>query len=79
VDHLFGLTRNARPPAGIEADMEQARARAEAAGDEATPRFAVTSLTPCEVAARRLYEAVYCARSEMETLIKKCQLDLFAD
>jgi hypothetical protein len=31
------------------------------------------------VAARRLYEEIYCARGEMENRIKECQLDLFAD
>ncbi len=46
---------------------------------EANPRFVVTSLTPAEVAARHLYEAIYCARGEMENRIKECQLDLFAD
>ena len=29
--------------------------------------------------ARHLYEAIYCARGEMENRIKECQLDLFAD
>ena len=46
---------------------------------EANPRFIVTSLKPREVAARHLYEKVYCARGEMENRIKECQLDLFAD
>ena len=32
-----------------------------------------------EVAARPLYEEVYCARGEMENRIKEWQLDLFAD
>ena len=32
-----------------------------------------------EIDGRRLYEAVYCARGEMENRIKECQLDLFAD
>jgi len=39
----------------------------------------VTSLKRGEVAARHLYEQVYCARGEMENRIKECQLDLFAD
>ena len=47
--------------------------------DKANPRFVVTSLKRWEVTARRLYEAVYCARGEMENRIKECQLDLFAD
>jgi hypothetical protein len=52
--------------------------KAEVTGDKANPRFIVTSLTAGEVAARRLYEKVYCARGEMENRIKECQLDLFA-
>ncbi len=54
-------------------------AKAEWTQGEATPRFVVTSLTPTEAAARHLYEAIYCARGEMENRIKECQLDLFAD
>lgn len=50
---------------------------------KANPRFIVTSLAPAEVeaavAAKHLYETVYCARGEMENRIKECQLDLFAD
>jgi Transposase DDE domain group 1 len=53
--------------------------KAEVTGDKANPRFIVTSLTAGEVAARGLYEKVYCARGEMENRIKECQLDLFAD
>jgi DDE family transposase len=53
--------------------------KAEWTGGEANPRFVVTSLTPAEVEARHLYEAIYCARGEMENRIKECQLDLFAD
>jgi Transposase DDE domain group 1 len=45
----------------------------------ANPRFIVTSLTPAEIDARRLYETIYCARGEMENRIKECQFDLFAD
>jgi hypothetical protein len=40
---------------------------------------AVTSLKSREVAAQHLYEAIYCARGEMENRIKERQLDLFAD
>jgi DDE family transposase len=47
--------------------------------DKANPRFVVTSLLPAEAEARHLYEAIYCARGEMENRIKECQLDLFAD
>ena len=45
----------------------------------ANPRFVVTSLKPREIAARTLYEKLYCARGDMENRIKECQLDLFAD
>ena len=50
--------------------------KAEWTGGEANPRFAVTSLKPAEVEARHLYEAITCARGEMENRIKECQLDL---
>ncbi len=53
--------------------------KAEWTGGEANPRFVVTSLKPAEAQARHLYEAIYCARGEMENRIKECQLDLFAD
>ena len=53
--------------------------KAEITGGEVNPRFVVTSLKPGEVGAQRLYEAIYCARGEMENRIKECQLDLFAD
>ncbi len=46
------------------------------AGGE-NPRFIVTSLADAD--ARHLYEAVYCARGEMENRIKEQQLMLFAD
>ena len=54
-------------------------AKAEHLPRGANPRFVVTSLSPEEYAARPLYEALYCARGEMENRIKECQLDLFAD
>jgi hypothetical protein len=53
--------------------------KAEWTQGEANPRFVVTSLAPAEAEARYLYEAIYCARGEMENRIKECQLDLFAD
>ena len=53
--------------------------KAEWTGGKANPRFVVTSLRPGEARCRRLYETLYCARSEMENRIKECQLDLFAD
>jgi hypothetical protein len=54
-------------------------AKAEWTGDAANPRFVVTSLKRAEAGARHLYEAVYCARGDMENRIKECQADLFAD
>lgn len=54
-------------------------AKAEWTRGEANPRFVVTSLKPDHLAARPLYEQLYCARGEMENRIKECQLDLFAD
>jgi hypothetical protein len=54
-------------------------AKAEWTGGDANPRFVVTSLKPREIAARHLYEQVYCARGDMENRIKECQGDLFAD
>ena len=62
-------------------------AKAEWTGDAANPRFIVTSLKRSEAGARHLYEAVYCARGDMENRIKslpptrsgECQADLFAD
>lgn len=53
--------------------------KAEWTTGEANPRFIVTSLSPDEIDARRLYKVIYCARGEMENRIKECQLDLFAD
>jgi hypothetical protein len=47
--------------------------------DGANPRFVVTSLAAEAVAARALYERLYCARGDMENRIKECQLDLFAE
>lgn len=54
-------------------------AKAEWTHGEANPRFVVTSLSTDKVAAKSLYEDLYCARGEMENRIKECQLDLFAD
>ena len=45
----------------------------------ANPRFVVTSMGPETMAARALYEEVYCARGDMENRIKEQQLALFAD
>jgi hypothetical protein len=54
-------------------------AKAEFTGDEANPRFVVTSLKRTECKPKYLYEKIYCARGEMENRIKECQLDLYAD
>ena len=43
------------------------------------PRFIVTNLGINRIRARRLYEALYCARGDMENRIKEQQLGLFAD
>jgi len=59
--------------------MRRVIGKAEWTQGAANPRFIVTSLTPAEIDARRLYEVIYCARGEMENRIKECQLDLFAD
>ena len=45
----------------------------------ANPRFIVTSVPIEECDGRTLYEAVYCARGDMENRIKEQQLGLFAD
>jgi hypothetical protein len=54
-------------------------AKAEHLAKGSNPRFVVTSLPAAAIAARSLYEAVYCARGEVENRIKEQQLDLFAD
>jgi hypothetical protein len=54
-------------------------AKAEWTQGGPNPRFIVTSLKAAEIEGRRLYEDVHCARGEMESRIKECQLDLFAD
>ena len=43
------------------------------------PRFVVTSLATDTMAARAVYEELYCARGDMENRIKEQQLALFAD
>ncbi len=53
--------------------------KAESLAKGENPRFIVTSLAPEEWEARVLYEALYCARGEMENRIKEQQLQLFAD
>jgi hypothetical protein len=54
-------------------------AKAEHLTQGPNPRFIVTSLPADAIAARTLYEDVYCARGDVENRIKEQQLDLFAD
>jgi Transposase DDE domain group 1 len=54
-------------------------AKAEHLPKGANPRFVVTSLPTHTIDAPTLYEAVYCARGDVENRIKEQQLDLFAD
>jgi len=54
-------------------------AKAEHLEKGSNPRFVVTSLPQRDFPAAVLYEALYCARGEMENRIKEQQLGLFAD
>lgn len=54
-------------------------AKAEWTQSEANPRFIVTSLPADVIEARKLYEAIYCKRGEMENRIKETKSDLFGD
>jgi hypothetical protein len=54
-------------------------AKAEHLAKGANPRFVVTSLRVTAIDGKTLYEAIYCARGEVENRIKEQQLDLFAD
>jgi len=54
-------------------------AKAEHLADKANPRFVVTSLPADTFSARTVYERLYCARGNMENIIKEQQLDLFSD
>jgi hypothetical protein len=54
-------------------------AKAEHLAGGPNPRFVVTSLPAQRLAAKELYEDLYCARGEMENRIKEQQLCLFAD
>jgi len=53
--------------------------KAEYLGKGENPRFVVTNLGREEIAARELYEDMYCARGDRENRIKEQQLYLFAD
>jgi hypothetical protein len=52
--------------------------KAEHTGEGPNPRFVVTSLKRGKIAARELYEDLYCARGEAENRIGE-QFELFAD
>jgi len=52
--------------------------KAEHIDGKENPRFVVTSLSPEQWPAQRLYEELYCARGDMENRIKE-QFSLFAD
>ena len=54
-------------------------AKAEYLAGKDNPRFVVTTLSQERIAARELYEDLYCARGDMENRIKEQQLDMFAD
>jgi len=54
-------------------------AKAEHLEKGSNPRFVVTSLPNKGFPAAALYEALYCARGEMENRIKEQQLGLFSD
>jgi Transposase DDE domain group 1 len=53
-------------------------AKAEHIDGKENPRFVVTSLSPNEWPAQKLYEELYCERGDMENRIKE-QFSLFAD
>jgi hypothetical protein len=54
-------------------------AKAEHLNQGSNPRFVVTSMPAKWFPAAVVYEAVYCARGEMENRIKEQQMGLFAD
>jgi hypothetical protein len=54
-------------------------AKAEWLGNNANPRFVVTSLAADRAQAQSLYEDIYCARGDMENRIKEAQGDLFGE
>lgn len=63
----------------VVAKAEQLTPSTASADGKSNPRFVVTSLGADALDARTLYEALYCARGEMENRIKEQQLMLFAD
>jgi hypothetical protein len=54
-------------------------AKAEVTKEGENPRFVVTNFTVKQYAAQPLYERVYCARGEMENVLKQALLDMAAD
>lgn len=54
-------------------------AKAKWTKGEGSPCFVVTSLKRAEIGARHLHEDIYCACGDMESRIKECQLDRYAD
>ncbi len=72
VEYVLGIAQNARLKRSLIG-------KAEHLPRGANPRFVVTSLGAGRMAARTLYEQVYCARGDMENRIKEQQLALFAD
>lgn len=63
---------------GSWARQRRVVAKAEHIEGKENPRFVVTSLTPADWSAQKLYEELYCARGDMENRIKE-QFMLFAD
>lgn len=62
--------------AGSWSRLRRVIAKAEVTDLGENPSYVVTNL---DGDARQLYDQVYCARGEMESRIKECQLGLFAD
>jgi len=63
----------------VVAKAEQLTAPTDVGEGKRNPRFVVTSRSRTQVNAQTLYDAVYCARGEMENRIKEQPLMLFAD
>ena len=62
--------------AGTWDKLRRVLVKAEHSARGSNPRYVVTNLTGSP---QRLYDAVYCARGDMENRIKEQQLDLYAD
>jgi len=76
---LDSWSRQRRVPRVRLCRPEGRLAKAEHLPKGANPGFVVTSLPASAVAARTLYEDVYCAHGAVENRIKEQQLDLFAN